>query len=371
MAKTGVVAGLDIGNSKVIAFVARAGRPGVITGVGKSASLGMRKGMIYDPQLLASSISRAVEEASNIAGAKIQSVCAGIAGCDVRVITSQSRVSLKKNRQVKKRDIDNLLWHASQVGISDGYQVIQVIPKEFVIDDVLPVKDPVGMICSCLETKIKIVIVNNELIKNLILSLELAGLKVEKVALNLLVAAGEVLGEVEKELGVALVDLGGSTTGVGVFNRGGLVEMAVLPVGGEHITGDLAVGLKTSLTNAELLKRRVGLAGGEEQDREISAMTIQIIRARVEEILALVKEQVFKFTNGSTLPCGLILTGGGALLKEITEMSGRYFNLPARVGVPEAGTVGEIDSNPAWSAGVGLIRYGEGFTKRGGSNARL
>lgn len=360
MAKTGVVAGLDIGNSKVMAFAARAGRPGVITGVGKSASLGMRKGMISDPQLLATSISRAVEEASKMAGAKIQSVYAGIAGCDVQVIASQSRIALKKKRQVKKREIDNLLWQAGQAGIPAGYQIIRVIPQEFVIDDALPVKDPAGMICSCLEMKVKIVIVNNELVEKLILSLELAGLKVKKVALNLL-AAGEVLGEAEKELGVALVDLGGSTTGVGVFNRGELVEMAVLPVGGEHITGDLAVGLKTSLTNAELLKHRAGLTGEEGQDRDTYAVTIRIIRARVEEILALVKEQVFKFTNGSNLPCGLVLTGGGALLKGITELSERYFNLPVRLGVPEAGMLGEIDASPAWSAGVGLIRYGEGF----------
>lgn len=358
MAKTGVVAGLDIGNSRVMAFMARTGRPGIITGVGRSDSLGMRKGMIYDPQLLASSIFRAVEEASNIAGAKIQSVYAGIAGCDVRVITSQLRTMIKKNRQVKKRDIDNLLWQAGLAGVPAGYQTIHVIPQGFVIDDALPVKDPVGNICSCLEMKAKIVIVNNELIKNLILSLELAGLKVKKVALNLL-AAAEVLGEVEKELGVVLIDLGGSTTGVGVFNRGGLVEMAVLPVGGEHITSDLAVGLKTSLTNAELLKHHIGLTGEEGQDKQTSTTTIRIIRARVEEILALVKEQIFKFNNRSTLPCGVVLTGGGALLKGINEISGRYFNLPVRMGVPEAGMIGKIDSNPAWSAGVGLIRYGK------------
>ncbi len=342
-----VVAGLDVGTSSMVAVVARVGDSERAAGVGCCPSLGMRKGIVIDVEGVAQSVRRAVEMAQEAAGVRISTICVGFSGHGVNVLTKYADISIGQGGRITTGDVADLMEILRLVEVPAGRRVLQVVPVEFAVDGV-PMKDnPVGCRGSKLSLKARVVTVDSQLVDQLVAGVELTGLRVEEVVVNPLLVAQGVLNTVERELGAALVDLGGGTTAVTVFKSGTLVDMAVIPVGGEHITSDLAIGVRTSLEAAEKVKREVGLLPQEAvyvelpsmgglSSRRASLSTIkQIIESRVLEILDLVKQTIDRLARGEVLPGGILLTGGGSCLKGMAELASRVLQLPVRVATEE------------------------------------
>jgi len=341
------VAGLDVGSALIKVVVARARRPGLITGAGVSVAAGISPGEIYDPRAAARSVAEALAQAAGVSRAKIKRVSLGISGWGVQVFDGRARIVFKEKREIYRKDPESLLKMAGNLQLPAGRRVIQVVPQEFWLDGLVTAKLPIGLVSGCLECRAKVVTADRKLIDKLTSFLDILGIRVARLTVNVLAAAGVTLGETEKQLGVALFDLGSSTTGAAVFRNGVLLQMDVLPVGGAHVTSDLAIGLGTSLASAESLKKQVGLNGGPEYKGAVG-----IIRARIEEMFAMLKE---KIVSNNLLPCGIVLTGGGALLKGLPEAAAEYFGVSVRVGTPRvnrfpAGTA----PDPIWCASVGL-----------------
>ncbi|OAT81798.1 cell division protein FtsA [Desulfotomaculum copahuensis] len=361
MARKGkaVVSGLDIGTSGMVTAV-----PGVEraldlpVGIGRCPSLGIRKGLVVDHEAAARSIRRAVDAAAEAAGVRIDTVCAGFSGYGINVIRRRADITLR--RTIMPGDINHLLNLARRVELPAGRQVLHVVPVDFILDGVPGIKNPLGKPAVHLGVAACVLTVDSRLVGQLLLALKCAGVRVAELCLNSLAAGEAVLKGVEKELGVALVDLGGGTTGVTLFCDGGFWDQEVLPVGGEHITSDLAIGLRVSLAMAGEIKHRAGLSAGPEKvklpgQQPVAAHEIaEIIQLRVQEILDIVKQTILRLSAGRTLTAGVVLTGGGVLLEGLPEMASRVLDMPVRVGVP--------DCPPPWNspdlaASWGLAAY--------------
>ncbi len=346
-----MLVGLDVGSAVVKVVVARARRPGLIIGAGISPSAGISKGKVVDAQAAGRSLAEALKQAAAMARVKINKVCLGISGGSVQAQKTRARVVFKKRRVIRRKDIEHLNAAAGAFLLPPGRQVIQILPQEFCTGSFVTARPPFGEMVDYLECRAIVITADQELIKQLSSILNLLGVKVTGVVCNALAAARITLGEVEKQLGVAIVDLGSSATGVGLFKNGALLGVNVLPVGSAHITSDLAIGLGTSLASAEVIKRQCGLSG----DRQCAGI-LPIIRARVEEMFSLWKEEIEeKIEPGALLPCGIVLTGGGALLKGLPEAAAQRFGVPVRVGSPQVNKFpAGIDPGPVWCASVGL-----------------
>ncbi|MBE3587816.1 MAG: cell division protein FtsA [Thermoanaerobacteraceae bacterium] len=353
-------AGLDIGTSNIVVAVFTEGESARPAGTGWCASLGMRKGIVVDGEGVARSIRRAVEMAEEAAGVKITTVWAGFSGYSINVLTRWADISIEHGF-VTGDHVTRLMDRLRRVEVPQGRRVLQVIPAGFWVDGV-PVDDHgVGRAASTLGVEARILTVDSQLVDQLLESVQLAGLRVAGIGVNPLVVAPEILKTVERELGTVLVDLGGGTTAIALFNRGALVDMAVIPVGGEHITSDVAIGVRTTLEAAEEVKRERGLLPGEKDDwvelpdtagrhsRPVPVTRVQqIITSRVQEILDLVKQTVDRLKPGLSLPAGAVLTGGGARLKGLPDLAARVWNLPVRPVVLEEGHPGGADCLAAW-----------------------
>ncbi|RKO67447.1 cell division protein FtsA [Desulfofundulus salinus] len=354
-----VVAGLDVGTSSMVAVVARVADPERVAGVGWCPSLGMRKGIVIDLEGVAQAVRRAVEMAQEATGCRIGTVCVGFSGHGVNVLTRHADITIGHGGKITTGDVADLIQILRQVEVPAGRRVLQVVPVEFMIDGVPRRDNPVGRTGSKLSLEARVVTVDSQIVDQLVTAVEAAGLRVVEVVLNPLVVAQGVLSTVERELGAALVDLGGGTTAVTVFKGGTLVDMTVIPVGGEHITSDLAIGVRTSLDAAEKVKREIGLLpqeavfvelpsmGGLASRRASLATIRQIIESRVLEILDLIKQNIDRLARGKALPGGVILAGGGSCLKGLPDLASRVLQLPVRVATTE----------PDWQAARFLARH--------------
>lgn len=370
-----LIVGLDIGTTKICCVVGEVSESGVdIIGVGLHPSVGLRKGVVVNIEATVGSIRKAVEEAEMMAGCDISSVYAGIAGGHIKGFNSHGVIAIK-GREVCQEDIDRVVEAARAVAIPLDREVIHTLPQEFIVDEQDGISNPLGMSGVRLEAQVHIVTGAVAAAQNIVKCCNRAGLDVVDIVLESLASAETVLTQEERDLGVALLDFGGGTTDLAVFAGDNIKHTAVLPLGGNNLTQDIAVGLRTPLAEAEKIKLRYGCARtalikkdetieipglGGRRTKVLSRQILgEILEPRVEEIFSLIQREVQRSGFGETITSGVVLTGGSALLPGIIELAEDIFNLPSRVGYPtEVGGITDAVNSPAFSTGVGLVLYG-------------
>lgn len=377
MAKKGnVVVGLDLGTTKTCVIVGKVNDTGGldIVGIGSCPSTGLRKGVVVNIDNTVESIRKAVEEAELMSDCEIDSVFTGIAGSHIEGLNSHGIVAVK-GKEVDGDDVRRAVEAARAMAVPLDREILHVIPQFFIVDNQDGVKDPVGMSGVRLEAKVHVVIASVTSVQNIIKSVNRVGLDVNDVILEPLASSEAVLSTDEKELGVALMDIGGGTTDIAVFAEGSVKHSSVLAVGGNYLTNDIAVGLRTPVNEAEKIKIRYGCtfvplikpdetievpSVGGRQPRKVSRQILgEIIQPRVEEILRLAHREVIKSGYEDLLGAGIVLTGGTAVLEGITELGEQIFHMPVRRGVPHGiGGLTDVVNSPLYATGVGLIMYG-------------
>jgi len=380
--KAPLVVGLDIGTTKICTVIGEVvdGQVNII-GLGTHPSKGLRKGVVVNIESTVNSIKKAVEEAELMADCHITSVYAGIAGGHIKGINSHGVIAVK-NKEIGPNDVKRVIDAASAIAIPMDREVIHVIPQEFVVDDQDGIKDPIGMSGVRLEGRVHIVTGAITSAQNIIKCANRAGLDVDDIVLEQLGSSEAVLTPEEKELGVAIIDIGGGTTDLVIFANGSIKHTAVFSLAGSHITNDISIGLRTPVDEAEKIKIRYGCAltslvrkdetlevpsVGGRKPRILSRQTLaEIIEPMVEEILSLVHDEVVRMGYKNLIASGVILTGGSALLEGVPELAEQIFNLPVRRGIP-IGIGGLIDlvSSPMYATGVGLVLYGSRNRRQG------
>ena len=370
-----MVVGLDIGTTKICAIVGEKTSNGIdIIGIGTSPSSGLRKGVVINIESTVESIKKAIEEAELMAGTDISAVYCGIAGGHIKGFNSHGVVAVK-DKEVRESDLRRVIDAAKAVAIPLDREVIHIIPQEYIIDEQDGIREPLGMSGVRLEAKVHIVTGAVSSAQNIIKCANRTGLNVSDIILQQIASSEAVLSNDEKELGVALVDIGGGTTDIAIFSEGSIVHTAVLSLGGNHITNDLAVGLRTPTQEAEQLKIKYGSAMssmiskdemievpgvGGRKPRVLSRKLIaEIIEPRVEEIFSLVQREIIKSGYEDLLASGLVLTGGSTLLQGMSELAEMMFDLPVKKGTPKGfGGLLDVVSSPMYATGVGLVLYG-------------
>jgi cell division protein FtsA len=377
-----LIVGLDIGTYKIGVIVAEVTEDGAeIVGIGTAASKGLRKGVVVNIEATVDSIRKAIEEAELMAACEIRSVVAGSAGSHIKGFNSHGVVAVK-NREVASGDVERVMDAARAVALPMDRELLHVMPQEFIVDDQDGIREPVGMAGVRLEARVHIVTGAISCGQNLIKCCNRAGLHVRDVLAGPLAAAEAVLTPEERELGVALIDVGGGTTDVVVYHAGAIRHTAVLPVGGGHVTNDLAAALRTPFAEAERLKQRHGSAlavlAPTEQTIEVAGVggrpshhlsrraLAEVIEPRAEEILALVRSEIERAGCAHLLTSGVVLTGGGAVLDQTTALAERVFHVPVRLGSPLhlTGLV-DVVASPMYSTAVGLVLHGLKQTRDG------
>ncbi|HLY36438.1 MAG TPA: cell division protein FtsA [Candidatus Binatia bacterium] len=383
--KNPLIIGLDVGTYKIGVIVAEVTEQGTeIVGIGTSPSRGLRKGVVNNMEKTVEAIRKAIDEAELMAACEIRSVIAGSAGSHLKGFNSHGVVAVR-NREVASGDVDRVVDAARAVALPTDQEVLHVLPQEFIVDDQDGIREPVGMAGVRLEARVHIVTGAVSAGQNLIKCCNRAGLHVTDVLAGPLAAAEAVLTPEERELGVALLDLGGGTTDVVVYQGGAIHHTAVLPVGGTHVTNDIAAALCTPPAEAERLKQRHGsaLASVTPRDQSIEVAGLggrpphhlsrralaEVIEPRVEEMLTLAKKEIERAGCGHALASGMVLTGGGAALEHTTALAERVFKLPVRVGVPlHLNGLVDVVASPMYSTAVGLVLHGlkqDGHGRRG------
>lgn len=370
-----LVVGLDIGTTKICVIVGEMADEGIdIVGIGTHPSKGLRKGVVINIDSTVNSIQKAVEEAELMAGCQISRVFAGIAGGHIKGFNSHGVIAVKDG-EVSAHDMRRVIDAAKAVAIPLDREVIHVIPQEFIVDDQDGILEPLGMSGVRLEAKVHIVTGAVTSAQNIIRSANRAGLDVVDIILQQLAASEATLSSDEKELGVALVDIGGGTTDIAIFHGGSLKHTAVLAVGGNHITSDIAVGLRTPMVEAEKIKRKYGCAltshiqneetievpsVGGRKPRVLSRKILgEIIEPRVQEIFELIQHELFQAGYDSLVASGIVLTGGAVVMDGMPELAEQVFNLPVRRGMPrQIGGLVDVVNSPLYATGVGLVLYG-------------
>ncbi len=371
-----LVVGLDIGTAKVACVVAEQSEDGglAVVGFGTASCDGLRKGVVVNMEATVQAIAGAVKEAELRAGCEIHNVVASIGGGHIKGFNSHGVVAVR-TREVVPGDVERVLDAARAVALPLDQDVLHVLPQEFVIDGQDGIKEPVGMSGVRLEARVHIISTAIASAQNVIKCCQRTGLHVSDLVLAPFAAAETVLTPEEKELGAALVDIGAGTTGVLAFERGAVKHTAVLSVGGNHVSSDIAAGLRTPFRDAELIKRRFGAAlvsgvpleqtlevpmvGGRAPRELARSVLAEIIEPRVEEIFALAQRQLIRCGLDGALASGVVLTGGTVLMEGVVALAERVFQMPVRVGAP-IGCEGldETLAGPAYAAAIGLARYG-------------
>ena len=370
-----IVVGLDIGTTKICAVVGELSEDSIeIIGVGSHPSVGLRKGVVVNIDSTVNSIRSAVEEAELMAGCEITSAFIGIAGSHIKGFNSHGVIAVK-GEEVAEEDVERVIDAARAVAIPMDREIIHILPQEYIVDDQGGILDPVGMMGVRLEAKVHIVTAAVTAAQNLVKCANRAGLDVDDIVLQPLASAQAVLTEEEKEIGVALVDFGGGTTDLALMSEGAIKHTAVLGLGGNNLTYDISVGLRTPMNDAEKIKvcygtclvsmvRRdemieVPSVGGRKPRQLSRHILAEILEPRIEEIFSLIDQEIQRTRLKELLASGVVITGGSAVLPGVCEMADQIFQLPARVGFPRniSGLVDVVDS-PVYSTAVGLVLYG-------------
>ncbi|HEC31119.1 MAG TPA: cell division protein FtsA, partial [Deltaproteobacteria bacterium] len=370
-----LIVGLDIGTTKICAVVGEVGADGVnIVGVGTYPSIGLRKGVVVDIESTVNSIRKAVEEAELMAGCEISEVYVGIAGGHISSFNSHGVIAIK-NQEVTEQEIERVLDAAQAFAIPFDREIIHIVPQEYIIDDQDGIQNPLGMSGVRLEVKVHIVMGAVSSAQNIVKCCNRAGLNVANIVLESIASSEAVLGREELQLGVALIDFGGGTTDLAIFSDNSIRHTAVLAIGGNNLTHDIALGLRTPMEQAERIKRRYGCALASMIDRNetIEVPSVagrkprvlsreilgEILEPRVEEIFALINREILKSGYAELLASGLVVTGGSSLLPGIPELAEQVMDMPVRLGIPTSiGGLVDVVSNPMYATGVGLVLYG-------------
>jgi cell division protein FtsA len=369
------IVGLDIGTTKICAVVGEVSSSGIdIVGIGTHPSVGLRKGVVVNIESTVNSIKKAVEEAELMAGCEIRSVYAGIAGGHIKAFNSHGVIAVK-SREVTRTDIERVIEAAKAVAIPMDREVIHVLPQEFIVDDQDGIQDPLGIAGVRLEVKVHIITGAVTSAQNIVRCANKAGLDVIDIVLESIASSETVLTPEERELGVGLVDFGGGTTDLAIFANNCIKHTAILALGGNNLTNDIAIGLRTPHMAAEKIKKTYGCcltsmidkdetievpSVGGRKPRNLSRQILgEILEPRVEEIFSLVNREIVKSGYKDLLASGLVITGGGALLEGIPELAEQIFNLPTRRGYPQGfGGITDVVNSPMYATAVGLVLYG-------------
>jgi len=378
MAKTKldeIIVGLDIGTSQIAAIVGEVTNDGIdIIGIGTARSRGLRKGVVSHIDATVKAIKSAIREAEHMAGCDISTVYAAIAGSHVSGLNSHGVVAVK-DKEVRGADLSRVIEAAKAVAIPTDREILHVLPQQYVIDEQDGIRDPLGMFGVRLESKVHIVTVSVTSAQNVIKCCNRCDLEVAELVLAPLASAEAVLEEDERELGVALVDIGGGTTDIAIYQDGALVHTAVLTISGGHITNDIAVGLRTPTEAAETIKRKYGCAlpsmveedeimevpsvGGREARVLSRRLLSEIIEPRAEELFEHVQAELVRSGYWDSLAAGVVLTGGATALVGLPELAENVLGLPARRGTPQnIGGLIDVVRSPEYATGVGLIQLG-------------
>jgi len=371
-----VLVGLDLGTTKVCAIVGEVKDDGQvdIIGIGISPSHGLKKGVVVNIDSTVESIKKSVHEAELMAGVEINAVYVGISGNHIKGMNSRG-VAAIKNREVGPADVARAIDGARAVNIPMDQQILHVLPQEFIIDDQDGIKDPHGMSGTRLDVKVHIITGAVTAIQNIVKSCSRAGLHVHDLVLQPLASSRAVLTSEEQELGVVVVDIGGGTTDLAFFLEGSLWHTEVLPIGGNHLTNDIAIGLRTPASEAEKIKIKYGCAlsslvkheesldvpsvGGRPPRLLSRQILCEIIEPRVEELFGMVQQRLKKTGFEDMFASGVVLTGGTALMEGVQDAAERYLGLPIRRGTPRnIGGLMDVVNSPIYATGVGLVLYG-------------
>ena len=383
MGKNGnLIVGLDLGTTKTCVIVGEVHNGGIdVIGFASVPSKGLRKGMVINIESTVDSINKVVEEAELMSGCKITTVYTGIAGSHIKGINSHGVIGIKDS-EVTKDDISRVIEAAKAIAIPLDREIIHILPQEFIVDEQNGIHEPLGMAGVRLEANVHMVTGAASSAQNIIKCANRNGLVVKELVLQPLASSESTLEEDERELGVVLVDIGGGTTDIALLKGGSIRYTSVLALGGDHITSDIAVGLRTSLKQAEELKLHYGstLEGlsdkneiidvpcsGGTQPRKVSRQFLcQIIQSRVEEIFKLVHREILRSGYRELMAPGVVLTGGTSLLNGIGGLGEQILDLPIRVGYPNTvGGLSEIVKSPLYATAVGLILYGRKHASQG------
>lgn len=370
-----VIVGLDIGTTKTCAIVAEMTDTGInIIGIGSHPSEGLKKGVVVNIENTVEAIKKAVDEAEHMSGCEISSVHVGIAGGHIKGQNSLGIVAVK-SREVDEDDVRRAIEASKAIAIPLDREILHTLPQNYIVDDQNGIRDPIGMSGVRLEAKVHIVTGSSASVQNIVKSVNRVGLDIDDMVLEQLASSEAVLSADEKDLGVVLLDIGGGTTDIAVFSDGSIKHTAVIPVGGNFITSDIATGLRTPLTEAEKIKIKYGCAfssmipkneiievpsvGGREP-REVTRQILgRIIEPRAEEILNMSYKEVIKSGYEDILAAGVVLTGGTSIMAGITELAEHVFNMPVRRGCPAGiGGLTDVVNSPMYATGVGLVIYG-------------
>lgn len=382
-AKVGsIIAGLDVGTTKICVIVGEINEDNRvdIIGIGSAPSRGLRKGVVVNIEATVHSIEKAVKEAELMAGVDLKTVFVGIAGSHIKGINSRGVVAVSgKGKEVSKHDVNRAIDAARAVAIPVDREVLHILPQEYIIDDQDGIIEPLGMSGVRLEVEVHIITAAVTSAQNLVKSVNRAGLEIEDIVLEQFASSKAALTPQEKEIGAILIDIGGGTTDVIVFINGKVRHTSVLALGGNHVTNDIAVGLRTPTGEAERIKCRYGCACSElvEEDETIEVPSVggrkprilsrqvlsEIIEPRLEEIFMLVKTELTQLGyDENLLAAGVVVTGGASIMKGVPELAERIFDLPVRRGIPtNIGGLVDVVNSPIYSTGVGLVQYGMEF----------
>jgi cell division protein FtsA len=369
-----LIVGLDIGTSKVVALVGELRPDGTIEVIGfsRQPSRGLKKGVVVNIESTVQSIQRAVEGAELMAGCEIHSVYAGIAGSHVRSLNSHGVVAIR-DREVSAVDVEHVIDAAKAVAIPADQKILHVLPQEFIIDGQEGIRDPIGMSGVRLEAKVHIVTGADSAAQNIEKCIQRCGLEVDDVVLEQLASSFAVLTEDEKELGVALVDIGGGTTDIAVFSGGAIRHTAVIPIAGDQVTNDIAVSMRTPTQHAEEIKVKFACAlsqlanpdesievpsVGDRPARRLARQTLaEIVEPRYEELFGLIREELRRSGFEEVIAAGIVITGGSAQMEGAIELAEEIFHVPVRLGTPAHVGLVEVVGNPIYSTAVGLLLY--------------
>jgi cell division protein FtsA len=371
-----VITGLDIGTTKICAVIVKEDPDGKlnVVGIGSSPSYGLRKGVVVNIDKTVNSVKTAVHEAETMAGIEVESVFVGIAGDHIRSINSKGMVGVSRdNHEISEEDVERAINAAKALALPMDREIIHIIPQEFIVDDQDGIADPVGMSGVRLEVEVHIVTAAVTSAQNIVRSVQRAGYEVEEIVLE---------DDDERALGICLVDIGGGTSDIAMFFDGQIHYTSVVALGGQHVTGDIAVGLRTPPDQAEIIKVKHGTAirdnltehdtitvpgvGGRLPRTIPKSLLVDIISPRMEEILTLTYEKMKKPELLDLMAAGAVITGGAALLEGTVKLAEDIWEMPVRLGIPRPlGGLTDSVQSPIYSTAVGLCLYAPKYHQEG------
>ncbi|GAB6035359.1 cell division protein FtsA [Galenea microaerophila] len=372
-----IIVGLDIGTSKIAAIIGKLKGNGEIEiiGMGTHPSRGLKKGVVVNIDATVESIQHAIDEAERMSGYQVDSVYVGIAGSHIRSMNSDGMVAIS-DQDVKQTDVERVIEAAKTIAIPGDMQLLHILPQEFIIDKQGGIREPIGMSGVRLEAKVHMVMGSVSAAQNITKCVERCNLEVADIILEQLASSEAVLSEDEKELGVCLVDIGGGTTDIAVFQNGAIRHTAVISVAGDQVTNDIAVAFRTPTPAAERIKKQYACAVPQliAQDEEIEVPSVgdrparclsrrtlvEVVEPRYEELFQLIQAELQRSGYEEVLAAGIVLTGGASLVEGAVELAEEVFHMPVRLGYPH-GVKGLQDqvNNPAYATTVGLLKYAQ------------